>query len=539
MKALAAIRRALRGPLVSGLLSRLGINPRHYWLLVDLFGALSERRERMGQLGRGGVLLKTLALVYGAILGLVSLLMAGAGMDLRIYLLAFVGITTFLLFSILVSEVSNTLVNPVEALVLAHQPIDGATYTAANLSHIFRILAYLAPGWNAVPALVGLTLPHAHWTYPLVHLFTASVAGLACALVCCGIFGWLIRFTPVRRLKAVAQTAELLPALVFAFLGPGRRLAARFLFPYWLASSPSLQLSLAALLFALAVAGIRSLSLDYLVRVSSMVHSSASPKTRRRLRASLIGELVRRCFGGQAARAGFEFVRRLMVRDWQVQRQLIGLAPSLVMFGALLVRGWQVSPLSGKFTALHFLPHAFGFVLLGVCAALAYGSDYKGVWVFLLFPAPAFRRFGAGVFSALWLLLVVMPHLVLLVALAYAWGPLDGSLFAAYSLAITSLYLAFEIRLIHGVPFGKQLQANRSAIMFPVLLLFAACAGIVVAFQYFLIFRFPLAVLVTTVLVAAAAWLGTRGSLGALEGAMRHQLATLSSESTLLYYEIS
>ena len=46
-----ALRRTLRGGTVSGLLERLGIEPRRYWILVDLFYTLSERRDTVQQLG--------------------------------------------------------------------------------------------------------------------------------------------------------------------------------------------------------------------------------------------------------------------------------------------------------------------------------------------------------------------------------------------------------------------------------------------------------------------------------------------------------
>ena len=46
-----ALRQMLRGKTVSGLLERLGIEPRRYWILVDLFHTLSERRDTVQQLG--------------------------------------------------------------------------------------------------------------------------------------------------------------------------------------------------------------------------------------------------------------------------------------------------------------------------------------------------------------------------------------------------------------------------------------------------------------------------------------------------------
>ncbi len=47
----AAVTQTLRGRTVSGLLERLGIEPRRYWILVELFHTLSERRDTIQHLG--------------------------------------------------------------------------------------------------------------------------------------------------------------------------------------------------------------------------------------------------------------------------------------------------------------------------------------------------------------------------------------------------------------------------------------------------------------------------------------------------------
>ena len=54
-----AIDRFLRGSAaVNAILRRLGIDAVHYWLLMDLFGKLSERRELFSQLGRDSMSLQ-------------------------------------------------------------------------------------------------------------------------------------------------------------------------------------------------------------------------------------------------------------------------------------------------------------------------------------------------------------------------------------------------------------------------------------------------------------------------------------------------
>ena len=60
---------------------------------------------------------------------------------------------------------------------------DGATYTAAKLTHLASIILYLVPAMNAVPALAGLLLKGAGWSYPLFHLAVALALGDALAMV--------------------------------------------------------------------------------------------------------------------------------------------------------------------------------------------------------------------------------------------------------------------------------------------------------------------------------------------------------------------
>jgi hypothetical protein len=160
----------LRGPAVSAQLSRLGVHPRRFWLLMDLFDQLSERGEMLDQFGRDGVALRAAGWMYAAMTGVLSLLLLAARPPLPVYFSLFLGLTAFLLLTVLLSEAGNSLVNPSEGLALAHQPIDGATYTAAKLMHLGRIVLYLTPATNALPALLGLRLNGAKWYYPTFFL---------------------------------------------------------------------------------------------------------------------------------------------------------------------------------------------------------------------------------------------------------------------------------------------------------------------------------------------------------------------------------
>jgi hypothetical protein len=158
---------------MSRLLSWFGVDARRYWLLMDLFRKLSDRGEMLDQMGLNGLALKRAAMLYFVMVALFSLLFAVAQPAVTVYFTVFLAITAVLLLSILLSEAGNSLINPAEAMVLAHQPINGAIYTAAKLSHLVRIVLYLVPGINGGPALAGLLLKGAAWYYPILHLAAA------------------------------------------------------------------------------------------------------------------------------------------------------------------------------------------------------------------------------------------------------------------------------------------------------------------------------------------------------------------------------
>src|SRR5262245_36393269 len=151
----SALERRLRGPVVSAALEKFDIDPKRYWLLMDLFRKLSNRDEMQSQLGRQFYALRFSTGVFlflsgsGAVLAFIFQARAIALMGVMLAL------TAFSLVAVLLSESANSLVNPDEALALAHQPINGATYTAAKLSHLLSIGLHYVVGWNLLPAAVS------------------------------------------------------------------------------------------------------------------------------------------------------------------------------------------------------------------------------------------------------------------------------------------------------------------------------------------------------------------------------------------------
>lgn len=536
------VRRLLRGPRASAVLARFGIEPRRFWLLTDLFGLITERGEMLDQLGRNGVALRSVAVVYAGFFALISVLLVVAQPPVDRYASVFQVLTAVLLLTVLLSETGNSLVNPAEGAVLAHQPINGATYTAAKLTHLVRIVLLLVPAMNAVPALAGLALKGSTWSYPLTHMLTSLAIGTVAGLLCCALYGWLIRLLPAQRLKAAGQFAGIVPFFALAWWRPIRDFVAESHVLDRIALSPAawtaLVWSFAAAILAAVVLGIRALGSDYLVRVSGIVHGG-SARIRPR-RTSWAGKIVAHFFGGQPGRAGHEFVCRMVRRDFQFRRQAAPLlALGVVWCAPLLAGGWRTDPFSGRFTTAHLLPHVLGFVLLALGNILPFGNDYKGAWIFLLAPSRMFDGFTRGIFAALWINVLLVPHLILIGVFAWPWGLWKAGLFAGYSLAVSSLYLSLVLRLIEGMPFSRQLDPSCEVLPLPWILVGGLVTGVAVGVQHFFLFRSPAMVAAAALALGILAYALTRSSLRALEESIRFSLVTISGESGTIYKEVS
>ncbi len=526
----AFARRLLHGPAFTALLERCGIEVRRFWLLVDLFETLGARQEVVG-LGND-YSMRGLMNIWFVLSAGIGVMAAAFGAAPGYYLAGFLALTIFQLGVLLFPEIAESLVNPVDGLILAHQPVNGATWSGAKLAHLTKIVAYAVTGLNAVPALVGLALTHddpgQRLVYPFLHFVVALVVGMVFALLCCSVFGWLVRIVPLRRLKAAAAMVQALPML--AVLGfhsrdlireTVSRWAAAIEAPAgWAAAVEALPGGLATMfgvagvvVTAVAVPfGLRAFSRDHLIRVSSLMGAGGA-RRRRRWRWANPGPWMAGWTGGQAGRAGFEYLRTLMARDWQFRRNMAQVLPGPFFgFIALLVAGRDASPFGPDFAFAHFLPHLFGITALFVCMFLAYGNDHKGIWCFAVAPGFAGRPFARGIHAALSLLLIVVPHAGWLLLLAWSWGVRDAVLFAAFSTTVAFLYLGSSLRLIDGVPFGKQTPPTRSSMLFGVMMLYAVGLAVGVGIQY-LLFRSVAAVVAATIVAGLGAYFVTRLTL--------------------------
>ena len=549
-------RRCFRGRAFASLLESCDIEPRRFWLLVDLFHTLGSRGE-VARMGNQDYSLRFLVIFWFFLAGLIGLAMVFTGTDPEWYLLVFLGITVFNLSILLVPEAAENLVNPVEGLILAHQPVNGVTWSAAKLTHLVKAVVYVVAGVNGVPSLIGLFLPHGDgigWlVYPLAHLLIALGVGMVFALLCCSLFGWLIRFVPVRRLKAAAGLVQVVPMLFlfgFQVLIPLWKDLVDWagsveLFQRWLAAGDSLPGGLPMLLgvaggavgLVVILRGLRALTADHLIRVSGLMHSGTRVRRFKR-KGSGVGSWVARFAGGQATRAGFEYLRCLMLRDWQFLREAATRLPFLILFFSLLLAGAGLnSPFGPGFAPVHLLPHVLGLAIFLISQFLAYGNDFKAVAWFFTTPDSSFRPFAAGIHAALWILLAAVPNLLALPVFVWFWPVRDAALFVVFSMAAASFYLAVGLRFIAGVPFGKKALPSASVVGFGLMMVFFMAAGVAVGIQY-LLFRSTVTVALVTLIVGAGARILTPAVLDDFAVRIRLQLRQAASGSVLLYKEV-
>ena len=538
-------------------MSVFGVDRRQYRLLVRLFRDLSDRREMTGQLGLDRAALGHLSIWLVVIGGLFSLM--AAGRPTPPFFLGFnLAIGALILIPMLVSDAADAFMNPAEAFVLAHQPIHGRTFIAAKATYIVYVACRVVVSLNMIPALAGLILEGNRWFYPITHLAAAALAGVFLALFTCGLFGVLFQFVPIRSLRHAALWMQLAAATFPFLLNPAIQGMTRLLrnhpelgagldARYWSGvplmwfvavgltghpgrpelfapiALPAMTISAVFIAF-----GARSLSQDYMTHVVMLRRAG---RTGRRARGLTVrfGALARRLSGQPSGRAAFAFVSRMAVRDWQFRRFfLAGAIPLLAPMVLGERRGDFASPFSGRLSQSHLLPHLIGFVMMAVCRILVYSDQYRAAWIFLTVPVGSLRAFARGIYLALWMPGIALPHLVALAVLGWYWSPGEAVMFAAYSAALASFYLAASLLRIEGLPFASAPLATAPFSLLN-LIMFLLVAGVIVALQVLVIFRHPLATLVAAGLFAALACATARVSLRAVQHAVAHHIEVIAA----------
>jgi hypothetical protein len=546
---------------VGKLCRALGINPHQYRLLLDLFSMLSDRLEFMGTT----VSLKKVIGGYVFISLLLSLI-AFTNLPLHGYLLIILGSSMLFMFMMLTQDVANSIMNPDEASVLAHQPIRGATYVAAKLTHVFVIVAVITSALNAIPAIAGLYLRESQWFYPLTHLMAAYLAGLFVAFLVCGIYGWLFLFIAPAKLKNAALWLQLLmlviPTLVFNTLQivfgtrllEQTRIISKALGSSWMPWRWFVAVGLmghtrypgfstweagAACLItcALIAFGLRGFRADYLIKVSALIQGSATSAARSS-RRSWLNPLVRKLTGAPSGYGAFSWVCTMVRRDWNFRMQAFwNIGASLLFLIFIVVRGIRVSPYtSGAISPLHALPHVLGVLMAVVCSLMPYTAEPQGSSMFVTLPLGPLRPFVRGIYLSLWMPVGIL-HLCLLGPCIWFWGVAAGMLFIGFSTALASAYLCLTVFFVDGFPFanafrpsvGKELSMVFLIMLIPILPLLII---------QWLIFHHAFLILAAAIALAFLSYVAAHFSLGRLEKRVSANLQLLGFGPQQIFKEL-
>jgi hypothetical protein len=209
----------------------------------------------------------------------------------------------------------------------------------------------------------------------------------------------------------------------------------------------------------------------------------------------------------------------MCLRDWQFRRVFIqgnAMLFLLPVLGAIRSGGTE-SPFSSVFASAHLLPHLIGFAGLSACTLLTDSSQHRAAWVFTTVPADSFRGFARGIYWGLWIPVIAVPHIVVAVVACWFWGAGQTLTFIGYSSALASLYLSGSVILIKGLPFAAQPRATPSAMALPMMIAFFLVAGLLVAIQYFVLFRHLTTVFGAAVVCGGSAVALATRSLNGLE----------------------
>jgi hypothetical protein len=540
----------------------LGINVHQYRILLGLFSTLSNRMEFMGL--TAGLNKAVGFYIFGSLLLTLPIL---GNPSMPGYLLLMIGFSMFAILWILLMDAANSIMNPDEASVLAHQPISGATYVAAKLTHILVVVAVIIPALNLIPAIAGLHLHGSRWFYPLTHLMAAYLAGLFIAFLVCGIYGWLFHFISPAKLKNASLwlqliTFILMPAFqqIAIVASAGRlRIVGSFLRSAWMPWRWFVAVGLtghpdypgfsaweafaAFLVTCIFIAlGLRAFRADYMAKVAGLILGSASIANRPS-RMPWLNPLIRTLTGAPSGYGAFSFMSTMLRRDWNFRRQVIPLVlPFFIAPMAAVIGSIRKSPfVTGSFTIrdfsmMHLFPHFLGLILAVVCMLVPYTAEPKGASVFVNLPIGKLRPFVRGIYSSLWMPLAIL-HLFLLVPCIWFWGPIQSVLFICFSVALTSIYAGLAILLVDGFPFGNAFKPSMAKGI-PLIYLAAAIPILFFAAIQWLVFHSAFLVLVSATVLALLGYAIAHFSLGRLENAVRVNLTQLGFLPTEMFKEL-
>ena len=167
---------------------------------------------------------------------------------------------------------------------------------------------------------------------------------------------------------------------------------------------------------------------------------------------------------------------------------------------------------------------------------ISYTSEPKGAAVFINNPVRNYHVFVKGLYLSPWIYIVVLPHLCLIVPWAWFWGISQAALFFAYSLFMSTFYLASAFFFVEGFPFVNAFKKSRSNEMGVPLIGSMVVIALLTGIQWFL-FRSLMLAVGATAGVAAIAVILLPISMRRMEEKARKNLQLLNLSPQSIFKE--
>ena len=348
-------------------------------------------------------------------------------------------------------EFGNTLINPDDAEVLGCRPIHSRTYFLAKLCNLMFFVLLIGSALGAGPAFIGILLPDANWTFPLIFYPVSIAAGFTTACFIVLVYTGLVQVMPYERFKDVVAylqigftfvlflSYQMIPRMSQTFIQRGTEPSGTWLYgipPAWFAGgikvllgmgrSVDFYLTLTAIILPglLVLFAFRKISLQYAHR---LVDTKTEQSTGKRIedvatipvREGWPQRLARLVLRSPEAVAGFRLTSTMLKRDRAVK---MGVYPVFGFPLAFLVLAIIDNEIIDPFVEVPFLSHNsmstmvvffIFFMIYFFVMGMAAHREYEAGWVFHAAPMVSPGRFYQGVKLMILVRLMIPFFLVL------------------------------------------------------------------------------------------------------------------------------
>jgi ABC-2 type transport system permease protein len=207
--------------LISGIVARMGVDPRGLKTLLGVYLKQDLRRSRDFRRtgGREAVTsnrsLVGVVVLY-AVMGLAVGVYVVTGMDVFVYSTVACSYTMVIVALAAVAESGNVIFNEAEADVLGHLPISSRTLFAAKVINLLLFTMLLTAAANFFPSILGAWAGGANRLFFLAHFFSATLLAFFATSLVVLCYGLLMRFVARQRFDSIIAYCQ--AALTLAFM---------------------------------------------------------------------------------------------------------------------------------------------------------------------------------------------------------------------------------------------------------------------------------------------------------------------------------